>query len=154
MLITAEKTKEKGGIKMFTFEEELEYVSIEELVEESVELITLVVKELFYGIAAKAGIQNPPKVRIHKTFEEVPTAFYSAGLGLITLNAIQLQNKDVEYIAFSLAHELYHHKQYEDGERFEYYVNPEKDKAIYASQRVEQEANDFAASLFPNVKYK
>lgn len=129
--------------------EEFEYVSMEQLLEESVELVQLVVKELLVGICVKAKIKTLPKVKV--TTNESETAFgaYMAGASMIRLNAVNLQGKDIREIAFALAHEVYHHKQWEDGERFLNYVAPGQSTADYKAQKVEEEANAFAEKLFP-----
>ena len=131
-------------------EEVFEAVSMEELIQESEELIREVVKALYRSILTAARVEIAPKIHISKV-ESNEKAAYLAGRELIVLNAINLQNKDVEYIAYVLAHEVWHHRQWENGETFEGYINPSADRAGYENQRVEQEANDFADRLFPGV---
>lgn len=135
-----------------TLFEETEFLTIDELVQESVELVTEVVNHLYHGIAKQAGVKSLATISISKDFDRNDAGFYSAGISRITLNAVKLQNESIEHIAFVLAHEVYHHKQWEDGERFESYISHTEDVISYKMQRVEQEANDFAESLFPRSK--
>lgn len=131
--------------------EEIECPTIEELIAESEELIRELVKALYRSITKAADVSVIPKIYISKRMDTNDKASYLPGENLIILSAVNLQNKDVEYIAYVLAHEVWHHKQWEDGETFESYITPSADRAGYANQRVEQEANDFAESLFPGA---
>lgn len=130
--------------------EEIKCPTIEELIEESAELIKEVVTMLYRGIAKAANVMTMPNIHISRKYGSEPAA-YLPGQNTIVLNAISLQSKDVEVIAYILAHEVWHHKQWEDGETFQDYITPSANKAEYQNQRVEQEANDFAESLFPGA---
>lgn len=134
---------------METAVQEFEYVSMEELLEESVQMVNLVVNELLVGICVKAKIKTLPKVKVTTNEEVSQIGGYLAGASLIRLNAVNLQGKGVREIAFALAHEVYHHKQWEDGERFENYIQPGENAVNYQAQQVEAEANAFAGRLFP-----
>lgn len=128
---------------------EMEYISMEELVQESVELVQLVVDELLVNICVQARIKKLPRVVVTRNESESAFGAYMAGASIIRLNAISLQGKGIEKIAYALAHEVWHHRQWEDGERFEHYVTAASSKEAYEAQRVEAEANAFAGKLFP-----
>jgi hypothetical protein len=148
-----DETETKEETIMVTIVEEFEQVSMEDLIEESAYLIKELVKVLYKSITTAAGVVTVPKIHIMKdpSYSQNEKAAYLAGRNLIVLNAVNLQNKDVEYIAYVLSHEVWHHKQWEDGERFESYISPSADQSGYESQRIEKEANDFAESLFPGA---
>lgn len=121
------------------------------VIEASVERIKEIVKALYQDITIAADLYTIPNIHISKNPNQDDVAAYLVGQNIIVLNAVHLQTKDVERIAFILAHEVWHHRQWEDGETFSNYITPSANQSSYKSQRVEQEANDFAASLFPNV---
>ena len=139
---------------MLTLEEDYKPITMQDLIDESVEIIKGVVKDAYHLMGRIAGVKTLPKIYIHQDMNvDRDMASYLPGRNIIVLNAIELQNKGAEKVAFVLAHELYHHKQYEDGERFDNYVTPGMGKEEYKNQRIEREANEFAARLFPDVKY-
>jgi Zn-dependent peptidase ImmA (M78 family) len=148
-----DETENKEETIVVTIVEEFKQVSMEDLIEESAQIIRKVVNVLYSDILEAACVKTAPKLHIMKdpSYSANERAAYLAGQELIVLNAVNLQGKDLERIAYVLAHEVWHHKQWEDGETFHNYIVPSANQSGYEAQRIEQEANDFAASLFPNA---
>ena len=131
-------------------EEFMEVITVQGLIDESEEMLQLMIHMLYEDILKHAKVERTPRIEICRDLEASYKAYYRVGDELIVLSAVNLQNKDVEHLAFVLAHEVWHHKQWEDGETFEDYITATVDVNAYRAQRIEEEADMFALHLFPN----